>query len=104
MDAVLDYALSHPNRNLRGTAQSLLGKLNLPAETLFQKFKIILDGASIPEKQEALSNIAQLELSEARDLITKILNNDPSQGEEFTVKWLHNDHYHVDQCKDLAIQ
>ena len=34
----------------------------------------------------------------------KFADNDPIKSDEVTVKWLHLDHYHIDQCRGLKLQ
>lgn len=65
----IDIALSARAVDLRGEAQSLLGELELPAETRVAMLRKVLENNSIPEQQRALTSLGKMDVEEAKDLL-----------------------------------
>lgn len=65
----LDIALSASTIDLRTEAQSLLGELELPEETVVAMLSKVLANSTIPEKQEALAGLGKMRSAAAAALL-----------------------------------
>lgn len=65
----LDIALSASDIELRTEAQSLLGELDLPEDTVVAMLSKVLDHSTIPEKQEALAGLGKIRSGAAAELL-----------------------------------
>jgi quinoprotein glucose dehydrogenase len=70
----LEAALSDRSLALRTEAQTLLGEIELPAETVVQLLTTVLQEASTAEKQKALSSLATLSHPQAESILTEWLD------------------------------
>lgn len=60
LQVILYSALADQNIDLRRDAQSLLGTLDLPPETVVELLEQVLNNSTVPEKQQALSSLGKI--------------------------------------------